>query len=80
MINCGKDLGIRKDDVFKVFYETEVEIDGAMLKKSTDIGKLVVTKVEQDGTFSRCEVDKGGKSIYEKISSGTRLKVVQVKK
>jgi hypothetical protein len=80
VINCGKDLGIRKDDIFKVFYETEVEIDGAMVKKSTDIGKLVVTKVEQDGTFSRCEVDKGGKAIAEKIAAGIRLKAVQVKK
>lgn len=80
VITCGKELGIRKDDAFKVYYETEVDIDGRIVKKSSDIGKLVVKKVEQDGVFSQCEVDKGGKQIAEHFAAGKKLKVVQTKK
>ena len=80
VINCGKDLGIRKGDIFKVYYETDVEIEGVLVKKSTDIGKLEVMKVEQDGLFSRCDVDKGGKLISEKFAAGIKIKVVQAKK
>lgn len=80
VITCGKDMGVRKDDVFNVYYETEVDVDGRMLKRSTDVGKLTVIKLEQDGVFSRCEVEKGGKKISEKMAAGVKLKVVQTKK
>jgi len=80
VITCGKDLGIKKDDVFKVMTETEVEIDGKKLKRTSDVGKLVVTKLEEDGNFARCDVDKGGKDISTKFAAGTRLVVVQTKK
>lgn len=80
VITCGKDMGVRKDDVFNVYYETEVDVDGRLLKRSTDVGKLTVIKLEQDGIFSRCEVEKGGKKISEKMAAGVKLKVVQVKK
>jgi curli biogenesis system outer membrane secretion channel CsgG len=79
-ITCGKDLGVRKDDVFRVFIETEVDLDGRKVKRSSDVGKLVVAKLEQDGIFTTCEVEKGGKQISEKFFSGAKLKVVQVKK
>lgn len=80
IVTCGKDLGIKKDDVFRVYVETEVEVEGRMVKRSSDVGKLVVTKLEQDGVFSICDVEKGGKKIAEKFASGSKLKVVQVKK
>lgn len=80
VITCGKDMGVKKDDVFTVYYEMEVDVDGRMMMRSTDVGKVTVTKVEQDGVFSRCEVVKGGTKISEKFAAGVKLKVVQAKK
>jgi hypothetical protein len=79
-ITCGKDLGVRKDDVFKVYTEKEVTVGTKTVKKTTDVGKLVVKKVEEDGVFSTCDVEKGGKDIADQIAAGVKLKVVQVKK
>ncbi len=80
VITCGKELGVRKNDVFNVFVEKEIEIDGVTRKRTTDIGKLKVKKTEQDGYFSRCKVEKGGRDIVTYLSAGTKLKVIQVKK
>lgn len=79
-ITCGKNLGVRKNDVFRVFTESDVELEGRIVKRSTDAGRLVVVKLEQDGLFATCEVDKGGKLIADKFAAGVRLKIVQVKK
>ncbi len=80
VITCGKSLGVRKGDKFKVFTEQLVEIDGRQVPRSEDVGKLEVKKTEQDGNFSRCEVEKGGKSIMKLLADGVKLKVVQIKK
>ncbi len=79
-ITCGKDIGVKKGDMFKVYTEKAVEISGKTIMKTTDVGMLVVTKVEEDGVFSTCKVEKGGKSISDKIGAGEKLKVVSVKK
>ncbi len=79
-ITCGKDLGVRKDDIFKVYTEKEVQVGSKVVKKTTDLGKLSVKKVEEDGVFATCEVEKGGKTIADQIAAGVKLKVVQVKK
>lgn len=79
-ITCGKDLGVKKGDFFRVYEEKDVEINGKIVKKTTDVGKLVVKKTEEDGVFSTCDVEKGGKSIDEKVKAGIKLKVVSVKK
>jgi TolB-like protein len=80
VITCGKEQGVHEDDKFKVYVETELDLDGRKVKRSSDVGKLVVTKLEQDGIFSTCDVDDGGKEIADKIAAGAKLKVVQVKK
>lgn len=80
VITCGKSLGVRKGDKFRVFTEQLIEIDGRMVPRSEDIGKLEVKKTEQDGNFSRCEVEQGGKTIVKLLAEGVKLKVVQVKK
>jgi curli biogenesis system outer membrane secretion channel CsgG len=79
-ITCGKDIGTKKDDKFKVYEEKQVEVNGKTINKTTDVGSLVVSKVEEDGVFSTCSVEKGGKAISEKIKAGVKLKVVSVKK
>ncbi len=79
-ITCGKDLGVKKEDVFRVYMETDVELEGRTVKRSTDVGKVAVVKLEQDGLFATCEVEKGEKQIAEKFAAGVKLKVVQVKK
>ncbi len=79
-ITCGKDLGVKKGDAFKVYIVKEVEVSGKMVRKTTDIGKLAVTKTEEDGVFSTCSVEKGGKDIEDRIAKGEKLKVVSVKK
>ncbi len=79
-ITCGKDIGVKKDDKFKVYEEKQVEVNGKMINKTTDVGTLIVKKVEEDGVFSTCTVEKGGKAIKEKIDAGVKLKVVSVKK
>lgn len=79
-ITCGKDLGVKKGDFFRVYEEKEVEVSGKVIKKSTDVGKVVVKKTEEDGVFSTCDVEKGGKAIEDKVAAGVKLKVVSVKK
>ncbi len=79
-ITCGKDIGVKKDDRFKVYEVKVVEINGKTINKTSDVGFVVVKKVEEDGIFSTCEVEKGGKDIEAKVGAGTKLKVVSVKK
>lgn len=79
-ITCGKDIGVKKGDRFKVYTESEMEVAGKMRKKTTDVGALEVKSVGEDGWSSTCDVEKGGKAIAEKIAAGVKLKVVSVKK
>lgn len=79
-ITCGKDIGVKKGDKFKVYIEKQVEVSGKTIMKTTDIGMLEVTKVEEDGVFSTCKVEKGGKDIADRVKAGEKLKVVSVKK
>lgn len=79
-ITCGKDIGVGKKDAFKVYIETEIEVAGKMRKKTTDLGKLVVKNVAEDGWSSECEVEKGGKTISDNFKKGVKMKVVGVKK
>ncbi len=82
-ITCGKDIGVRKDDKFKVYSVKEIPHpteEGKMFNKTTDVGFLIVKKVEEDGVFSLCTVEKGGKDILERITAGEKLRVVSVKK
>lgn len=79
-ITVGKDIGVRKGDSFRVYIESEVEVAGKMRKKTTDVGKLSVKSVNEDGWSSICEVEKGGKDIQQNIDSGVKLMVVQTKK
>ncbi len=79
-ITCGKDIGVRKGDAFKVYIETEVEVAGKVRKKTTDLGRLVVKNVAEDGWSSECEVEKGGKTIADNFKNKVKMMVVGVKK
>jgi TolB-like protein len=80
IITCGSEQGVHKGDKFKIYVETELDLDGRKVKRSSDVGKLEVTKLEQDGIFATCDVDDGGKEIADKIAAGMKLKVVQIGK
>jgi curli biogenesis system outer membrane secretion channel CsgG len=75
-ISCGRNMGVKKKDEFKVFEEQEVEVDGRVVKKTKNIGTLKVNGLEEDGEFASCDVDKGGKDILEKFKNKAKLKVV----
>ncbi len=79
-ITCGKDLGVKKDDRFKIYETKTVEVNGKTINKTSDVGFVVVKKVEEDGVFSTCDVEKGGKDIATKVAAGVKLKAVSVKK
>ncbi|MBL7962010.1 hypothetical protein JNL27_17390, partial [bacterium] len=82
-ITCGRDIGVRKDDRFRVYSVKEIPHpteEGKTFFKTTDVGILVVKKVEADGVFSTCEVDRGGKNILEKMNAGEKLRVMSMKK
>ncbi len=79
-ITCGKDLGVRKGDKFKVIEVTKTEVNGKIVNRTKDIGKLEVTKLEEDGVFSKCDVLKGGKQIFKRMENGEQLKIISVKK
>lgn len=79
-ITCGKDIGVNKNDAFKVYIESEVEVAGKMRKKTTNLGKLVVKTVAEDGWSSECEVNEGGKIIADNFKKGVKMKVVGMKK
>ncbi len=78
-ITCGKDLGVRKGDRFKVIEVRTVDVSGRQVERTKDIAKLEVTKLEEDGVFARCDVLKGGKNIVKGIKEGKSLKVISVK-
>lgn len=82
-ITCGSDIGVRKDDKFRVYSVKEIPHpteEGKTFLKTTDVGIVVVKKVETDGVFSTCEVDKGGQNIMERMAAGEKLRVVSMKK
>lgn len=79
-ISCGKDIGVSKNDAFRVYLESEIEVAGKMRKKTTDLGRLIVKTLSEDGWSSICEVDKGGKAISDTFKKGVKMKVVGVKK
>ena len=69
LIAAGSSTGVKKNDEFKVFENTEMIIDGQTLIRKKNIGKIVVEDVE-DENFSKCIVKEGGKNIADKIAAG----------
>lgn len=72
LISLGSNLGFRKGDEVIVIEVSSLKINGKDYPRQKEIGRLEITKIEPDGTFSEAEVtDKGGQLIIKKYESGS---------
>ena len=75
LIAGGSSVGLRKGDDLKVVEIKQVNVDGKVLNRNVEIGRLRIAKVEDDN-FSSCNVRDGGLLILEKLTSNVKLKVI----
>lgn len=73
LISGGSSTGVIEKNEFKVFEVSELVVDGKKLTRKKTIGKLIVTKVE-DENFSICTITEGGAEIAKKIEAGAKIK------
>ncbi len=76
LISCGTEIGVAKDDVFRVVEEETVEIDGKSYIRNKDVGKVVVTKPESDGLFSLCKILEGEEVLLSNRKNIQKYKVI----
>ena len=70
---------MRKNDLFKVYTETDVEIERRIVKRSSDVSKPFVNKLGPNGLFfQKCNVEKEANKISETFAAGTKLKAIQI--
>ncbi len=75
LIAGGSAFGIKKGDYFSVVEMVDANMGGKMVKRKKEIGKIKVTKVE-DENFSICDVKEGGIEINAKFAAKATLKVI----
>jgi hypothetical protein len=73
LISGGSATGVLEKNTFKVYEASELLVDGKKLTRKKTIGKVVVTKVE-DENFSVCTVLEGGADIAKKVEGGAKIK------
>lgn len=73
LISGGSSTGVTEKNEFKVFEISVLIVDGKKLTRKKTIGKLIVTKVE-DENFSICTITEGGAEIAKKIEAGAKIK------
>lgn len=73
LISGGSSTGVFENNSFKVYEVSELLVDGKKLTRKKTIGKIVVTKVE-DENFSICTVKEGGADITKKMEAGAKIK------
>jgi len=73
LIAGGSTLGLKVNNILKVYEVTHLEVDGKQLPRKVTIGKITVTDV-QDENFSECTVIEGGIDIATKIAGGSKIK------
>lgn len=74
MVLVGSDMKVPKSYNLIVFELEEIEVDGEVLERHVDIGKVAFRKREGEN-FVECEVLDGAKMILEKFNSKTPLYV-----
>lgn len=72
LISGGKDLGLYKNAKLIVYELTELSVNGVVVERQKEIGKLTVKELEGDN-LSICKVSKGGEVLKQKIESGAKL-------
>ena len=73
LISGGSSTGVIEKNEFKIFEVSQLVVDGKKLIRKKTIGKLIVTKVE-DENFSICTITEGGAEIAKKIEAGAKIK------
>jgi hypothetical protein len=73
LIAGGTMLGVKVQEEFRVYEVTELTVDGKVMQRKKTLGKIVVTKVE-DENFSVCNVTEGGVDIAKKFGEKANLK------
>jgi len=75
LIAGGSDFGVKRGDELNVVEIVEMNVAGKMVKRKKGIGRIKVSKVE-DENFSICEVKEGGIEINSKFQAKAKLQVV----
>jgi len=73
LIVAGSLLGVKELDEFRVYELTELTVDGKKMTRKKTLGKIAVSKVE-DENFSVCLVQEGGIDIAKKVEEGAKIK------
>lgn len=73
LISGGTSTGVKENNEFKVYEVSELLVDGKKLIRKKTIGKIIVSKVE-DENFSLCTVKEGGVEISKKVEAGAKIK------
>ncbi len=73
LISGGSAAGVLEKNSFKVYELSELTVDGKKLTRKKTIGKVIVSKVE-DENFSVCSVLEGGAEIAKKMEGGAKIK------
>lgn len=63
---------VKNGAVLRVFEETKIPVNGKMISRKKDVGKIKITKIE-DENFAICTVLSGADEITKKIESKTSL-------
>ncbi|MFZ6024138.1 MAG: CsgG/HfaB family protein [Bacteroidota bacterium] len=79
LISGGSATGVLENNSFKVYEVSELLVDGKKLTRKKTIGKIIVTKVE-DENFSICTVKEGGADITKKMEAGAKIKCELINK
>ncbi|HTB30553.1 MAG TPA: CsgG/HfaB family protein, partial [Bacteroidia bacterium] len=73
LIAGGSSVGLKLNDVFKVYEVTVLDVDGKKIPRKVTIGKISVAEI-QDENFSECTVTEGGADIASKVAGGSKIK------
>lgn len=73
LVYGGEKQGLRAGTYLRVFEVSEENVDGRILKREVQIGKLFVMKLDTGGNFSLCRITKGKKTILEKLNQNVRM-------
>ncbi|RAJ83176.1 Curli production assembly/transport component CsgG [Chitinophaga dinghuensis] len=73
LLTAGKAVEVKEGDEFKVYENVEVNVDGRKINRKRTIGKIVISRVE-DEHFSVCTVVEGAGEITKLTNNGATLR------
>ncbi|MBV7532875.1 CsgG/HfaB family protein [Chitinophaga sp. sic0106] len=73
LLTAGNAVDLREGDEFKVYENVEVNVDGKKINRKRTIGKIVVSRIE-DEHFSVCTVVEGAGEITKLLNNNATLR------